>query len=387
MTSYLKKLSAFTLRYRKGLEIACFALLFMAFFVATACGLGMTTDSFKYSVTAQNLVSSGEFITVGGKPYTYWPPLFPIVLALLPSQSPWLLNLLNAACLLGSILIWYRISCNYLTPNWRLFYLFTLCSATPILMVHVYVWTEPIFLLMFSGYLYSLHRFLEKEALNWLLSATIFAFFMLLQRNAGIMLLMGMSLGILIFRFDLFKRRFGYFLTHGFFSVSGWAVWQYWQYFIRKQTESIDYFFVTEIDWLKYDAFLKAWYSHWLPRDAPGAAVGFVVLVIFFVVMGKKTIFDPYQKSLWFMIGFYVLLLLVMPFTTHRDAIRYQAIFIPPLFLNIVFIFQKPFRALSQKIQLVVLCLLIIWMLYPLARIAKNTVHFHQVFCLDASIF
>ena len=51
-----------------------------------ACGLLLTHDSRQYLAAAQSFSTSWQFLGTDGTPITYWPPLFPILLSMLPES-------------------------------------------------------------------------------------------------------------------------------------------------------------------------------------------------------------------------------------------------------------------------------------------------------------
>jgi hypothetical protein len=103
----------------------------------------------------------------------------------------------------------------------------SLVLSTPLLMIATFIWSEMVFLFLFTGYLFCLHGYLRTGHRRWLWVGTIFGFLMLLQRNAGIFLFAGIATGLLV---NHLKQRRGWAAAtyeglHGLLVISGFTVW------------------------------------------------------------------------------------------------------------------------------------------------------------------
>jgi len=356
----------------------------VAYLLATWCGLGQTPDSRHYIATAQHLAQKGEFTSFDGQPYTLWPPLFPLVLSLAPQHALALAKILHLSCLVATLLIWWKVGEGFFQETkWRLFFLFTLASSTPLLMVHVFVWSEPLFIFLFSAYLLCIHYFLERKPGAWLLWATVFAFFMMLQRNAGIMLFAGMNLGLVLFAFQKIRQHWRGFIVHALGSPLGLMGWLGWLYFFERRLESVDNFLFNQVDGAKYQTFWEALVLHLLPWQIPAAPLLFIILAGSVLWLARKAIFPSFQKSIWLMMLLYAFIVVNLPFTLSADAHRYLAVLVPPLFLNFIWML----RQIDQRPQFRLFTFCLLWSLYPLVRVLWNALRWHWAFCGSGGFF
>jgi hypothetical protein len=114
-------------------------------------------------------------------------------------EPPFLgIKALNLTALLISITIWFSLSSRYLQVKFRYYFYIFLCLSTPFLMIHVFIWSESLFLLFFSGYLFYLEKFLRSNINLELIKATLFCFCMVMQRNVGLFILTPIAFSFII---------------------------------------------------------------------------------------------------------------------------------------------------------------------------------------------
>jgi len=180
-----------------------------------------------YVDVARNLRNGAGMVDTSGNPMIYWGPLYPIVLAIGIShldQYVWWLHLL---CLTGSIWLWLCLSKPYLTPFYYRLFGASLALSAPMLMIATFVWSEALFLLLLSAYLFSLRQFLLNAFPGWLMGATSLGFLCLLQRNAGIFIFLGIfaGLGLYYRSHPLTKRVCRLLLLHCAVVLIGFTIW------------------------------------------------------------------------------------------------------------------------------------------------------------------
>jgi hypothetical protein len=205
-----------------------YALLFAAFTalygVATRQGNLQTNDSRNYLAIAQNLAAGNGFADADGDPVVYWPPLYPLVLRVGIGHPGAFVFGLHLLCMGGVLLLWLRMAGRQLaSPGHVLLYGAYLVTATPLLMIATFVWSEALFLLLFSAYLAGLYRYVNTLENRWLLGAAVPGFLMLLVRNAGVFGFAGALLGLWAAVGKHLNRK--HLLLHAALVLSGWAVW------------------------------------------------------------------------------------------------------------------------------------------------------------------
>lgn len=124
----------------------------LVLYVTAKLGLAITPDSLRYLAAAKNLAAGHGLLGYDNSPFVSWPPLLPIVLALLQTLGlemvhglRWLYALLDALVLAFSVIWVARSSANNSDelPLWATF-LFALAAvcALPQLRVATAVWSE-----------------------------------------------------------------------------------------------------------------------------------------------------------------------------------------------------------------------------------------------------
>jgi hypothetical protein len=171
----------------------CAVLALAIYSYSIATGLAGTFDSYHYLYAAQSLRHLGHlFIPVAT--YRAWPPLFPVVLNLIGAPRPvvWL----NGVAMLGSLLAWSAVGRQVLPPRrtWALPLLLALSSPT--LVVSKFIWSEPLFDMLWAGYFLVLLTWLHRGGKVWGMLSTFIGCLMPLQRIAGVFLLAGVGMGL-----------------------------------------------------------------------------------------------------------------------------------------------------------------------------------------------
>lgn len=218
------------LRYDWG-GLALCALLLGLYAYVWGLGPGATSDSRYYVAAARSWQISGQLLSPEGKPYVFWGPLYPVLLATVGVGQHGLCAVawLHGACLLGSWVGWSWLGARLLgtgTGRGKQLYWGILALNTPWLVTTKFVWSETGFLLLFTAYVVALYGYLSTKRKGWLLAATLAGLLIPLQRTAGMFLLAGVALGLIV-GYGRALRHYGWWLPlHGLVSVSGGAVWQ-----------------------------------------------------------------------------------------------------------------------------------------------------------------
>ena len=170
------------------------ALALAAYLYATSTGLAGTSDSYYYLYAAATLQRKGQLLMPDGSPFRAWPPLFPLVLAAL--GGPGLVRWLNGVALLGAVAAWSAVGYQLLPRGRALLLPLLLGLGAPALVVGKFVWSEPLFNLLWASYFAALLGWLRRGGWALGLLATALGCLLPLQRLAGIFLLLGVGAGL-----------------------------------------------------------------------------------------------------------------------------------------------------------------------------------------------
>jgi hypothetical protein len=153
-------------------------------------GIGVSPDSSNYIAAARSLLSGDGFLYFDGRAYTVWPPLFPMLLALLglaglePMIGARVLNVLAFGATIfvsGTLLLRCTTS--------RVFALLgtlAVVLSPALLASFIMAWSEPVFILLTTLFLFTMPRFLQEKHLHLLVLAAVISGLACLQRYAGV---------------------------------------------------------------------------------------------------------------------------------------------------------------------------------------------------------
>ncbi|MFD2720115.1 hypothetical protein ACFST9_15435 [Hymenobacter monticola] len=190
----------------------------------TATGLGGTSDSIYYQWAAHTWRESGQLLAPDGRPYRYWGPLYPLLLAWL--YGPTGVRVLHGAALAIYLVLWALIG-NRLLPTARRQWLPWLVALSAAVLVPAkYIWSETVFGALAAIYCYSLLAWTRQKQTGWLWVATMAGFLLPLQRTAGLFLLAGAWAGLLLA--GLGREKWRVLLLHGAACVVGGLAWNYY---------------------------------------------------------------------------------------------------------------------------------------------------------------
>lgn len=179
---------------------------------ATQWGIGTSPDSIAYIRSARNFWT--ESVSASNPALIFRPPFYPLLLAIigLTGIDPfvaarWLNTVLYAAniCLVGMIIWRYQPHSPWLAVLGALLMLL----ASPLLEIHAYAWSEPLFI--FLGYLglLTLASYLENGRKRYVLLAAVPLGLALFTRYAGVAFLATAVLALLLWGRQSWWRRVG----------------------------------------------------------------------------------------------------------------------------------------------------------------------------------
>jgi 4-amino-4-deoxy-L-arabinose transferase-like glycosyltransferase len=195
---------------------------------ATRWGIGTSPDSIAYIKAARDFWA--ESVIVANPALIFRPPFYPMLLAAvsLVGMDPfitarWLNAILYAVniLLVGMIIRQYQPRSAWLAILGALLMLF----ANPLLEIHAYAWSEPLFILLGYLGLLLLANYVEHEKKGYLLLAAVLLGLALLTRYAGVAFLATAALSLLLLGRQSWGRRLGTAVLFGLVAVLPLLLW------------------------------------------------------------------------------------------------------------------------------------------------------------------
>lgn len=417
---------------------------FWVLFCANYHGLGITFDSQNYIHASKTYQEKGIFLNKDKSLYTQQPPLFPYILHFfLPkndkndNKNDKILEKKSEKILAKNIFIFHQICFVITLFIWLLFaqrwfgfsvfyhlFALSLVTATPLILVHHFVWSEPLFLMLLSLDLFFFEQ--KKSSIITLplgVGGLFCSFLYCLQRNTGIFFVFGKML-ILFFnpflskiksinkKIKIGKEAYNPCLFGGwrFFLLSVWGLgcvfgWAIWTFYALQNTPNAGNTagFLSHFSWnldiisiflVNGKNLFLVFCTYFFPLFLIekyfflGIFIKMFAVILFFAM----PFFAQKAKNLLIISGVYIgFLLLFVP--DFSDAERYLAV-IYPVFLLVFYEFLAIFhKKLSQKNHIFkgffkifllhfLFYFLIIFLLYfqayNLARCYKNIIFFQE---------
>ncbi len=195
----------------------------------TSHGIGISTDSTRYITIANNLIAGRGFST-NGLPITHYPPVYPIILAIVsylgnnPLESiRWLHAILFGINISLFALTVYLCTDHNLVATALAYFIFL--SSEAVLRIHMYVWSESPFLTtLLLGFLL-LSFYLTSPRYSLLLSAAVLFGLSIGIRYAGLAVIPTLLIALLVFSKQPLRRRIIDAIITVVISLSVMAVW------------------------------------------------------------------------------------------------------------------------------------------------------------------
>jgi hypothetical protein len=353
---------------------------------ATQEGLATTSDSLNYLGAAQSFAATGELRNANGTPYTAWPPLFPVLLSVWADTVPLSWRWLQLGCMATSLVLWGRLGQQLLTNQvLARLYVLVLAFSTPWLMCGGFLWSEPVFILLFSGYIYALYSYGTKGRRTMLAVATLCGMLLPLQRVSGFFVLAGVGLAVVLLYPARAWRQRWLLLAHGLLVLVGGCWWQYYALVVaasRSLQETREW-----VVWVQAAGDFGHAMGRWLLPMSARAEPVYALYAALFLLFNAVSLFVSGPRFLR-LLGIVVaaVLLPLVPLAWLRqsgmgltDAERYTAVVYAPCFLLLFAWVQRLLAPLNTpKRQRLLWVLGLCWLLYPAARMVRNAAYLHE---------
>jgi hypothetical protein len=346
------------------------------------CGFILTNDSLQYLSAAQSFGASGRFLSPDGSYYSYWPPLFPIILSWWDDVYLALsfINVVSKFCI-AFVLLWMSIT-FFEKTFYRIIFLVASMLSVYITLISVFVWTELFFLalLLLNTYFALNHH--KQRFFYWLL---VTGFLLCIQRNAGLFWISGVCLWLVLDKDALFVKNLAKSSVVFLVSTSGLWVWNIYNTF----------FLPADFSFYKHSFFQDWMYNMMLIAETHvNMIVPFHNTIIVFLLFGTVIAFVVYilkscsdRKLLFFIStwGMYTIGFSALAALDVYEMDRYFSVMTPIIFLVLFFCVEKFSRDLTPKLQLAMMVVMVCWLGYPITRTIKNVQFWHERSCLTES--
>lgn len=348
-------------------------------FYGRACGFLTTSDSLQYLSAAKSFIESGKFLSPDGSYYSYWPPLFPIILS--PFNQPlFALTIINIVCKIILLWVLLRISDSFIQdPILKIIFLIASLIGVHITMISVFVWSELIFMtLIFLNTYCALQIKKHRSYFYWLL---LTGFLACVQRNAGLFWICGVCLWLLLDSSLSLKRRI---IESGicfFVCTSGMWAWNIYNTFLLP----------ADFNFYKHDFFSDLFYNLKLTLSTfgkmivPLKAMTMITGVLFFIILLLQWFLKMRENRnvqfLGIVLVLYILGYLVMPRLDIFELDRYFSVITPIAYLFILLMVQEVIHFTKRSMQILIYTMVALWLCYPLTRTFINVKAWHERSC------
>ena len=247
-------------------------------------GTGFSADSVEYMAAAHNLLAGRGFLMSDGEISASWPPLYPMLLALLKFCGLNYIVSTRCICAVTFGLTSFLAGLWVLKYSQRLF-LAALCSlailcSKPLTWVFCYAWSEPIFLVLLMLYFLILPSVIKKPSIKCVVALGVVTAAACLTRYIGGVLFVIVVVLLMINREHSFRKRLTSASVFGIVSVLPLGLWLLRNWVLTDTLTGPRFpserTLLTNIDLA--GKLIASWY---LPSQIVNAAPGFVFFCLF----------------------------------------------------------------------------------------------------------
>ena len=342
------------------------------------CGLGITYDSQNYLAAAESLAKGGALETQFGEPYMAQPPLFPVLLYVLKldQQGRFFFNLVCLACSL--MLFWQIIGMVITSFPLRLVAFGCMGLSTQLLLLHNFVWSEPLFLTLLYLMIFLSFRFYDSPRWYLLLIISLAGVLLCLQRNAGLFVVAGLALAWVLSHFSWKRLAEAAVIFLPGVVAFGW--WNFGKFFGEGAAlADVQFFGAVPHNLYQYVFTMGTWL---LPRtvfEGVLVLVGLALLSVLIWPFQARIANSDKLRLLALVFLVYLVGLSLSHKTISDDIERYLAVVFPVCLMVLFAWFER--RWTSALARRLILAVLVSLSIYTVARSAKNTQFWHSTRC------
>jgi len=350
---------------------------------STVCGLGLTFDSNMYLAGARYFQSSEWTWAFNHLTFQYKPPLYPLFLTVFTLDS---MRVINTVLLsLSLFIIAFLFDALLKSKGFKMLGFLTVASFTPLIMVHVYLWTEPLFLLILFGSILLYVKYNESKDLTILIVLAVLSVFLSLIRHVGIFFILGYFLAILLDNSNKKWKAFLYLII----ASSGFIIWNlsimFGGFYERILTFSAP---IRSNSFVRLDnilLFLNGSSLWILPNNLPAwFRISVLIVLIILLAIGLFKVIKRSPQTILkgfviIIVTYYILMHLAFKLYISSEERYLMPIF--PLFILVAF---STIEVLKEKIGVkfyIVKLIIFLWLFYPVVRTVKNAMFWHDKNC------
>jgi len=354
-------------------------------FYGRACGFLITPDSLQYLSAAKSFSESGRFLSPNGSYYSYWGPLFPIILSFFNEPQQALISI-NIVCKIILILALLGLTRSFISdPILKIAFIVVSMTGVHLTLISVFVWSELIFIvfiLLNTHFALTLKKY--PSSYFWFL---ISGFLACLQRDAGFFWVGGIGLWLLFDRSAILKGRIVQSVLCFFACTSGLIGWRIYVTFVIQQNSNFyDYsFFFHAFENLPQ--VLLTFGKMLLPLNGiPGVTTG----ILFFLLLFYRCLLliKPSRniQLLGFIISVYSLGFIVLPWRLDINEMdRYFSVITPLVYLFVLSVIHEKVQFAKHGVRVLIYTALLTWLCYPVTRTLINVKAWHERSCSMAN--
>ncbi len=348
--------------------------------IANYCGVGLTYDSNLYLEIASQLNSKGVLEVDG---FLIKPPIYPMILSVIGYKGVIWLNII---CLIGSLWMYFKMSGFISEEILKVIYILLISFSTSLIMVHGFVWTEPVFILSLSGIFYVWMK--ARTPTRWNL-IVICGLWLLLPfiRYVGVLIL------IPAFLIALWKSNY---LLRGALFIIGTIVTAcigIWVVLFSSGFEARLSEWITPFQRLDFShyidnslSYLKALGIWVVPLSLNDSIVyvggSFLLILLLLLIRDQKVLKSKVGITLVIFLTYYFILHTFF-FVEYYSAERYLTPFYPILIFVLLAVIDQKFVSWAKWKKNVVMIILGLEVLYGVSRTLKNVIFWNEVRCED----
>ena len=350
------------------------------YFYANVHGLGFTYDSVHYLKKSIIFAENHSLQEIGFNGLFPFQSLEIVLLSFFGDHALIVMKYLHALLLGGAILMHLIIAKDFFKNRKTLaYYAGTLVFSTPLLMVHCFLWTEPLFIFFVSLQWYLLWRFFQHKTLQTLIFILLISILYCLQRKAGMLFSLGLVLAF-ITNFVSSKKQILVILI--FLALS--IIILYGELGTSNLIGELPVLSSFPVNLKNYSNALSAWIfplplNYWI-RTGLFISISVFVGFIFWKTLPKiPTEKKTYITSIIIIILTY-LVIRHFYFRPHfHEADRFLAPIYPGIFFLFIFVIEHVVLKTRQSIvKLILPVLMALWLTYPVIRTLKNAQLWHN---------
>ena len=350
------------------------------YFYANFNGLGLTHDSIQYWKKSIVFADTHSFKKIGYTTFFPFQSLEIVLLSIFGVNAQVIFKYLHALLLGGTVFIHLMIAKEIFSNSKTLFiYAATLIFSTPLLMVHSFLWTEPLFIFLVSLQWYLLWQFFHHKTLKTFVAILLVTILYCWQRKAGMLFCLGLILAFTV-HFVSSKKQISGILIVLLFLIFVLYGGLGTPNFIGELPDVSS----LPLNLKNYSGALSAWIfplplNYWIRTGL------FALILIFIGYLLNKTLLDISEEKRAYISGIIIIVLTYLVIRHFYDrpdfdeADRFLAPIYPGIFFLVIFAMEQlVLKTRRDILRLILPVIAALWLTYPVIRTFKNAKLWHN---------